>query len=192
MIKSQEDARRASNETLLSLFVGSERGGALRATPLREILASARPDRALCRLIAGIELGRRAALEEMTGRAVLESPGATHRYLVQHYFGRPSEVFTVVYLDNRHRVIAVDDVFHGTIDGAPVYPREILRHVIARNAAAVILAHQHPSGVCEPSQADELITRRIRDVLALIDVRVLDHVIVAGNSAISMAERGLL
>jgi DNA repair protein RadC len=108
--------------------------------------------------------------------------------LAQH----PYEVFTLIYLDKRHRVIACQDLFRGTIDGASVYPREVVKEALKHNAAAVILAHNHPSGVAEPSQADEMITQRVKEALALVDIRVLDHVIVAGGDTTSFAERGLL
>jgi DNA repair protein RadC len=122
----------------------------------------------------------------------LDSPAATHRYLTHRMAELPYEVFTLIHLDNRHRLIACQDLFRGTIDGASVHPREVVREALEHNAAAVIFAHNHPSGVCEPSQADELITRRLREALALVDIRVLDHVIVAGAEVLSFAARGLL
>jgi DNA repair protein RadC len=105
---------------------------------------------------------------------------------------RDHEVFTILFLDSRHRLIDCREIFRGTIDGASVHPREVVKEALARNAAAVILSHNHPSGVAEPSQADELITQRLREALALIDVRVLDHLIVAGSDVVSLAERGAL
>jgi DNA repair protein RadC len=104
----------------------------------------------------------------------------------------PHELFCCLHLDNRHRLIAFDELFRGTIDGASVHPREVVKQALARNAAAVILAHNHPSGVAEPSQADELVTRRLREALQLVDIRVLDHMIVADNGCLSFAERGLI
>ena len=101
-------------------------------------------------------------------------------------------MFCCLYLDNRHHLIVCEELFRGTIDGAAVHPREVLRQALAHNAAAVILAHNHPSGIAEPSRADEIITRRLRDALALVDIRVLDHIIVAGPHTISLAERGIL
>jgi DNA repair protein RadC len=101
-------------------------------------------------------------------------------------------VFCVLFLTNRHRVIAFEEMFRGTIDGATVHPREVVKQALRLNAAAVILAHNHPSGVSEPSRADEAITRRLRDALALVDIRVLDHLIVGGSEITSLAERGLL
>jgi DNA repair protein RadC len=102
------------------------------------------------------------------------------------------EMFCVLLLDKRHRLIEFVELFRGTIDGASVHPREVVKLALAKNAAALVLAHPHPSGVAEPSQADQLITQRVRDALSLVDIRVLDHVIVAGGATVSMAERGLL
>jgi DNA repair protein RadC len=143
-------------------------------------------------LRAARELHEVALLEQMTERTALTDPAATERFLKHYLASRPFESFIVIMLDNRHRCIAVRDLFRGTIDGASVHPREVIREVLEHNAAAVIFAHNHPSGVAEASQADELITRRLRDSCALVDVRVLDHVIVAGDKALSFAARGLL
>jgi len=123
---------------------------------------------------------------------VLTSPEAVADYLIIHYSAKPAEVFTCVFLDNRHRLIAVEDLFFGTIDGASVHPREIARRCLELNAAAVILAHNHPSGNPAPSQADLRITQRVKETVALVDVRVLDHFIVGGGEAYSFAEHGLL
>ena len=122
----------------------------------------------------------------------LSSPKVTRDYLSLKLGTLEREVFAVIFLDNRHRVISYQEMFQGTIDGASVHPREVVKEALKQNAAAVILAHPHPSGVAEPSQADELITARLRDALNLIDVRILDHVIVAGGDTTSLAERGLL
>ena len=123
---------------------------------------------------------------------MLTSPGATRDYLKLRLYGRPYEVFACLFLDNRHRVLSYEELFRGTIDGASVHPRKVVRRVIDTRAAAVILAHNHPSGVAEPSQADLRITQRLKDALALIDVRVLDHLIIGEGEAASLAERGLL
>jgi DNA repair protein RadC len=120
------------------------------------------------------------------------SPHATRDFLRLQLATRDHEVFAILFLDNRHRLIEFVPLFRGTIDGASVYPREVVKEALARNAAAVILAHNHPSGVAEPSQADELITNRLHAALALIDVRVLDHFVVTGDAIVSFAERGLL
>lgn len=123
---------------------------------------------------------------------VLDRPGITMTYLRLRFANLEHEVFCCLFLDNRNRVIACDDLFQGTIDGASVHPREVVKRALAHNAAAVIFAHNHPSGVAEPSQADELITMRLRDALAMVDIRVIDHVVVSCTATVSMAERGLL
>jgi DNA repair protein RadC len=122
----------------------------------------------------------------------LNSAQRTRDYLMTRLANREFETFTLIYLDNRHRLIACQDLFRGTTDGASVHPREVVKEALRHNAAAVILAHNHPSGVAESSQADELIPRRLREALQLVDIRVLDHVIVAGGETLSFAERGLL
>jgi DNA repair protein RadC len=136
------------------------------------------------------------ALKILSGQVargdVLESPATTRRYLALRFANLEHEVFCCLFLDNRHRVIACDELFRGTVDGASVHPREVVKQALARNAAAVILAHNHPSGVAEPSQADELITLRLKDALGVVDIRVLDHLVVAGSNVVSLAERGLL
>lgn len=124
--------------------------------------------------------------------SVLDSPKASRDYFQFHLGTYEHEVFGVLFLDNRHRVIAFEELFRGTIDGASVHPREVVKTALKYNAAAVILVHNHPSGVAEPSRADRAITRRLQEVLGLIDVRLLDHFIVAGTDVVSFAERGLL
>jgi len=143
-------------------------------------------------LQAALELARRHYCEELKAGPALEAPQATRAFLVAQLRDRPYEVFCCLHLDNRHRLIAFDELFRGTIDGASVHPREVVKQALARNAAAVILAHNHPSGVAEPSQADELITARLREALALVDIRVLDHLVVGDNRCVSFAERGLI
>ena len=122
----------------------------------------------------------------------ITSPETTRDYLKLRLYGLQYEVFACLFLDSRHRVIVYEELFRGTIDGASVHPREVVRKVIETGAAAVILAHNHPSGVAEPSQADMKITQRLKDALSLIDVRVLDHFIVGDGQGTSLAERGLL
>ena len=143
-------------------------------------------------LQGALELARRHYGAALRPGEPLHSPADTRRFLTAQLRDRPYEVFCCLYLDNRHRLIAFEELFRGTIDGAAVHPREVLRQALAHNAAALILAHNHPSGVAEPSHADELITVRLRDALALVDIRVLDHLIVAGPEAVSLAERGVL
>ncbi|MDH5649555.1 MAG: DNA repair protein RadC, partial [Gammaproteobacteria bacterium] len=122
----------------------------------------------------------------------LSSARDSKQFLASRLRGRKQEVFCCLYLDNRHRVLAFEELFQGTINGASVYPREVVRRVLAHNAAAVILAHNHPSGVAEPSRADETLTERLKDALALVEVRVLDHIIVGEGDPVSFAERGLI
>ena len=143
-------------------------------------------------LQASLELTRRHYAEEMQAGPPLANPRATREYLRSQLRDRDHEVFCCLFLDNRHRVIAFDEVFRGTIDGASVHPRDVVKLALARNAAAVILAHNHPSGIAEPSQADEMITGRLRDALGLVDIRVLDHIVVGDGACVSFAERGLL
>ena len=144
------------------------------------------------RLQLARELMRRALAETMLKRDVLSSPESVRDYLKVSLSGREHEVFMVLFLDTRHQVIAFEEMFRGTLDQTSVYPREVVKRSLATNAAAVIFAHNHPSGVAEPSSADHALTRRLRDSLALVDVRVLDHFVVAGNGIISFSERGLL
>jgi DNA repair protein RadC len=141
---------------------------------------------------AAIELSRRALREELEKRSALTSPGAVRDYLRLALSRREEEVFVCIWLDAQHKVIQIEEAFSGTLTQTSVYPREIVKTALARNAAAVIFAHNHPSGVAQPSQADELLTRNLKEALALVEVKVLDHFIVAGNQAISFAERGLL
>ena len=143
-------------------------------------------------LQASIELSRRHYAELMQTGPPLSNPRATREYLRARLRDRDHEVFCCMFLDNRHRIIAFEEIFRGTIDGASVHPRDVVKLALARNAAAVILAHNHPSGIAEPSQADEMITGRLRDALALVDIRVLDHIVVGDGSTVSFAERGLL
>jgi len=143
-------------------------------------------------LQAGLELARRHLLEPMKVGSALAEPEATRKFLLAQLRNRPYEVFCILYLNNRHRLLAFEELFRGTTDNATVHIKEVMRQAIVHNATAVILAHNHPSGVMEPSQADEYITRRLRDSLALMDVRVLDHVIVADSGCFSFSEHGLL
>ena len=125
-------------------------------------------------------------------RDVFTSPEATMSYVKLHLGGLPYEIFAAMWLDNRHRLICYEEIFRGTIDGASVHPREVCRKGLQHGAAAMIALHNHPSGVAEPSQADLRITERLRDALALVDIRLLDHLIVGEGEAVSFAKRGLL
>ena len=142
--------------------------------------------------VAALELARRSMDERLKESAALTSPSAVRDYLRLSLGSREHEVFVCIWVDAQHKVIAVEEPFRGTLTQTSVYPREIVKAALAANAAAVIFAHNHPSGVAQPSQADELLTRNLKEALALIDVKVLDHFIVAGHQALSFAERGLL
>jgi DNA repair protein RadC len=146
----------------------------------------------LAQLQAALELARRALREDLSSRDALSSPRAVRDYLRLVLSGREHEVFVVLLLDAQHRVIANEELFRGTLTQTSVYPREVVKCALRHNCAAVIFAHNHPSGVAEPSHADELLTRSLKAALALVDVQVLDHFIVAGTRTLSFAERGLL
>src|SRR3954464_3665900 len=141
---------------------------------------------------AAFEILRRSLDEKLKERSALTSPGAVRDYLRFVLGQQEHEVFGCIWLDAQHNVIGYEQLFEGTLTQTSVYPREIVKKALARNAAAVIFAHNHPSGVAQPSRADELLTRSLRDALALVEVKVLDHFVVAGNQTLSFAERGLL
>ena len=141
---------------------------------------------------AVLEMSRRALREEMRTGDALNSPRAVRDYLQLLLRGREQEVFMAIFLDAQHRVLAAEELFHGTLTQTSVYPREVVKRALFHNAAAVILAHNHPSGVAEPSQSDRLLTDALKQALALVDVRVLDHFIVAGVGCLSFAERGMV
>ena len=143
-------------------------------------------------LLAVPELARRYYEESLPVGQAIRSPGDTEAFLRARLQHLGHEVFCCLYLDNRHRVLRFDEMFRGTIDGTSVYPREVVKEALSINAAAVILAHNHPSGVAEPSSADERITRRLQSALALVDIRLLDHLIIGHGAATSLAGRGLL
>ena len=138
------------------------------------------------------ELGHRQLYAEVRNRDILNSSQATREYLRARFRYCKSEIFSCIFLTNQHHILRLDELFQGTIDGAAVYPREVVERCLAYNAAAVILAHNHPSGIAEPSQADIAITRKLRGALETIDVRVLDHLIVGSAQVVSLAERGLM
>jgi DNA repair protein RadC len=139
-----------------------------------------------------IELARRSLAEEAAVRDALTSPQAVRDYLRLSLDGRAYEVFVGLFLDSQNRVLAAEELFRGTLAQTSVYPREVVKAALARNAAAMIFAHNHPSGVAEPSRADELLTQALKQALALVDIRTLDHFVVAGGRVTSFAERGLL
>ena len=145
-----------------------------------------------CELLAVLELARRAVAEQLKQREVFGSPDAVKNYLQLQLARRPHEVFAALFLDAQNRLIVMEELFRGTLTQTSVYPREVVLKALQHHAAAVVLAHNHPSGCAEPSRADELLTQQLKAALALVDVRVLDHVVVAQGQALSMAERGLV
>lgn len=165
-------------------LLGAERG--------RFCAAPGLGDAKYAQLQAVLEMGRRYLAERLERDGPLLSPGHTAEFLQARLRDYPYEVFAVLFLDNRHRVLAFEELFRGTIDGASVHPREVVRRALAHNAAAVILSHNHPSGIAEPSQADRHITARLRDALDLVDVRLLDHLIVGDGECCSLAQHGLI
>jgi DNA repair protein RadC len=170
-----------------ALFALTETGGlrAVWADPERFLT----PNQA-ARVMAAREVATRVAGEGLARGAALTDPEATRRFLITRLRDLEHEVFAALFLDNRHRVIAFDVLFTGTLDGASVHPREVVKAALRHNAAALILAHNHPSGIADPSDADRLITRRLREALGLVDIRTLDHFVVGDGYAVSFAERG--
>ncbi len=143
-------------------------------------------------LVAVLELARRALAQGLRERAVFDTPQAVRHYLQLHLAAKGHEVFAVLFLDSQHRLLAMEELFRGTLTQTSVYPREVVLRALHHQAAAVVLAHNHPSGSVQPSRADEALTQTLKAALALVDVRVLDHVIVAPGQALSMAEKGLM
>ncbi len=143
-------------------------------------------------LIAVLELARRAMAQQLKEREVLNSPDTVKQYIQLHLSAKTHEVFAVLFLDAQHRLIAMEEMFRGTLTQTSVYPREVVQRTLHHDAAAVLLAHNHPSGSVQPSRADEALTQTLKAALALVDVRVLDHVIVAQGNSFSMAESGLI
>ena len=144
------------------------------------------------RLVTGLALAQELLVEELASRSVFDSPSAVTDFLKLHFAGQPHESFAVMYLDAQNALIAFEQLFRGTLTQTSVYPREVMRRCLHHEAAALIIAHNHPSGSVEPSRADELMTKTLGTALALMDVRVLDHIIVAGGRSLSFAQRGLL
>ena len=143
-------------------------------------------------LQAVLEMARRHLMETLQRDTVLNSPAEVRHYLKARLRDYRREVFVCLFLDTQHRVICCEELFQGTLDASSVYPRDVVQRALALNAAAIIFAHNHPSGIAEPSQADQRITTRLCEALALVDIRVLDHMIVGDGAVLSMAERGLL
>lgn len=143
-------------------------------------------------LQAVLEMGRRHLQETLQRGNALTSPDATRHFLSAKLRDLPHEVFACLFLDNRHRILAFEELFRGTLDGASVYPREVIKRCLSHNAAAVIFAHNHPSGIAEPSQADQSLTQRLKKALSLIDIRVLDHLVIGDGQIASLAEQGMM
>jgi DNA repair protein RadC len=143
-------------------------------------------------LLAVMEMARRALVQQMSTAPIFDSPQRVKDYLQLQLGGLQHEVFAVLFLDAQHRLLRMEELFRGTLSQTSVYPREVVKRALALNAGAVLLAHNHPSGVAEPSRADEYLTQTLKTALALVDVRVLDHLVVGRGQVVSMAERGLL
>lgn len=143
-------------------------------------------------LQAALEITKRYLLETLQRQSVLKNPADTHRYLTACLRRYQHEVFGCLFLDNAHRVISFDELFHGTIHSAIIHPREVVKRALGHNAAAVIFAHNHPSGIAEPSDADCMITKKLQQALGLVDIRVLDHLIIGDGQIVSLAEQGVL
>ncbi|MDQ3057720.1 MAG: DNA repair protein RadC [Pseudomonadota bacterium] len=198
-----------SDAELLAIFLGSGLRGRDAVATARELLAAHGPLRALlersatqlatlpglgparaCAISAALELGNRHLASELERGDALSDPQAAGRYFAQRLRHQPHEVFAALFLDTRHRAIAFEELFRGSIDGAEVHPREVVRRALAHNAAAVIVGHNHPSGNPEPSAADRAVTASLKHALALLDVRLLDHFVIADGPPVSLAARG--
>ena len=198
-----------SDAELLAIFLGSGLRGRDAVTTARELLAAHGPLRALlehqpaelaklpgfgparaCAIAAALELGSRQLAAELERGEALSDPLAAGRYFAQKLRHQPHEIFAALFLDTRHRALAFEELFRGSVDGAEVHPREVARRALAHNAAAVIVGHNHPSGNPEPSAADRAVTARLKQALALVDVRLLDHFVIADGPPVSLAARG--
>jgi len=198
-----------SDAELLALFLGSGLRGSDAVASARRLLGEHGPLRQLlerspaelirlrgigparaCALAAALEIGQRFLAAGLERGELLDDPLAAGRYFAQRLRGLPHEVFAALFLDTRHRAITFEELFRGTVDGAEVHPREVVRQALAHNAAAVIVGHNHPSGNGEPSAADRAITLRLKQALGLVDIRLLDHFVVGDGQPVSMAARG--
>lgn len=187
------DYKLTSTKHLLGLILGKRTAARLYTGHLGLLfLPDGEGELAHAKLAAARELVHRWLDEELRHHPVLERPAQVASYLRIHFAGMEREIFAALFLDNRHRLISAENLFLGTVDGASVHPREVVKRALQLNAAAVIVAHNHPSGVAEPSQADEMITHRLKDALALVDIRLLDHLVIGATVATSLAERGLI
>lgn len=204
-----QGAAALSDAELLAIFLGSGLRGQDAVATARQLLASHGPLRTLvergarglaalpglgparaCTLSAALELGNRVLAADLARGEAMTDPSAAGRYFSQRLRGYAHEVFAALFVDTRHRALAFEELFRGTIDGAEVHPREVVRRALAHNAAAVIVGHNHPSGSREPSAADRAVTAQLKQALALVDVRLLDHFVVGDGAAVSLAARG--
>ncbi|MCD7098412.1 DNA repair protein RadC [Stenotrophomonas sp. MMGLT7] len=198
-----------SDAELIAIFIGSGLKGRDAVQTARQLLNDHGPLRTLldrtpaqlarlpglglaraCKLAAALELGQRHLAADLERGTALTDPMSAGRYFAQRLRPRPHEVFAALFLDTRHRTLAFEELFSGTIDGAEVHPREVVRRALAHNAAAVIVGHNHPSGNREPSASDHAVTQRLKQALALVDVRLLDHFVVGDGLPVSLAARG--
>ena len=204
-----QGAAALSDAELLAIFLGSGLRGRDAVATARELLNAHGPLRALlelaptrmaelpglgparaCTLAAALELGNRHLAAGLERGEALTDPGAAGRYFAQRLRGHTHEVFAVLFLDTRHRALAFEELFRGTVDGAEVHPREVVRRALLHNAAAAIVGHNHPSGSAEPSAADRAVTARLKQALALVDIRLLDHFVIGDGAPVSLAARG--
>ena len=198
-----------SDAELLAIFLGSGLRGRDAVQTARELLHAHGPLRLLldrsahelaqlpglgparaCSIAAALELGQRHLAADLERGTMLTDPAAAGRYFTQRLRTRPHEVFAALFLDTRHRALAFEELFSGTLDSAEIHPREVVRRALAHNAAAVIVGHNHPSGCPEPSAADRAITARLREALELVQVRLLDHFVIGDGRPVSLAARG--
>ena len=177
-------------QQLLQRFDGL--GGLLGATALDLKSVKGLGPAKRAEILAVMEIARRALAQPLRAMPVFEAPQQVKDYVSLQLGGLPHEVFAVLFLDHQHRLLVLEEMFRGTLAQTSVYPREVVRRALALNAGAVILAHNHPSGLAEPSRADEYLTQTLKSALALVDVRVLDHLVVGQGQVVSMAERGLM
>ena len=206
-----QGAAALSDAELLAIFIGSGLRGRDAVQTARELLAQHGPLRPLldrpaaalaglpglgparaCLLSASLELGRRHLAADLQRGSVLNDPASAGRYFAQRLRALPYEVFAVLFLDNQHRALAFEELSRGTVDGAEMHPREVAKRALWHNAAAVMVAHNHPSGSREPSAADQAATRHLNEALALLRIRLLDHFVIADGPPVSLAELGML
>lgn len=187
------DWSKHTDADLLTLLIGARATLKLYGGSLHPLFSAVAPTlRSQIKLLAARELVKRWLAESLRSSPVLRHPSAVRDYLRIHFAGREYESFVVLFVDSQNRLLSAEEMFRGTLTQTSVYPREVVKRALAVNAGAVIFAHNHPSGVAEPSHADETLTQSLKQALALVDVRALDHFIVAGSGVISFAERGLL